>query len=252
MRLDDDEILLELKDTGYGGIRIVERIEDGKPVRVLYVGDARESGTYLKKSRRNELFFRYTHVFNRIFEVNENIHETLLLGGAGFSYPKYYISHFPDKRMDVVEINPKMVELAMKYFFLDELYDKYELDKTDRLHIYVTDANEYLANTKKKYDAIINDAYIGSVLDPELMTARQTELVRERLNGGGVYVVNIITALVGAEAWPGIEAQETVRKYFANTVFTRVRRDIEPEERQNCILIASDRTIPPLNRVKEL
>ena len=252
MKLKDNDTLLELRDAGYGRIEVVEHMEDGKLVRILYVNDCRESGTYTKKGRRNDLLFRYTHVFNRIFEVNDNIHDTLMLGGAGFSYPKYYISHFPDKKMDVVEINPKMVELAMKYFYLDELYDKYELDQNDRLHIYLADANDYLANTKKKYDAIINDAYIGSVQDPGLMTSRQTELVRERLNGGGVYVINIITALVGEEAKPGIEAQDILRKYFANTVFTRVRRDIEPEERQNCVLIASDRKIPPLNRVKEI
>lgn len=252
MKLKDTDILIELEDKGYGKIVVRENIEDGKPVRILLVNDARESGTYMKKGKRNELLFRYTHAFNRIFEVNENIHDTLLIGGAGFSYPKYYISHFPDKRMDVVELNPKMVELAMKYFYLDELYDKYELDKNDRLHIYTTDGSTYLRRTEKKYDAIINDAYIGNVQDKGLMTSSQTELVRTRLSGGGVYVINIITALVGSDAKPGITAQETLKKYFSNTVFTRVRRDIDPKERQNCIIIASDREIPPLNRVKEL
>ena len=252
MNLNDEGILFEVKDAEYGTIQVVEHIEDGKLVRVLLVDEMRESGTYTKKSRRNELYFRYTHVFNRIFEINEDIHDTLLLGGAGFSYPKYYISHFPGKRMDVVEINPKMVELAMKFFYLDELYDDYELDENDRLHIYLADANDYLANTKKKYDAILNDAYIGNVPDAGLLTSRQTELVRRHLNGGGVYVVNVITALIGEEARPGIEAQDIVSEYFTNTVFTRVRRDIDPEERQNCILFASDREIPPLDRVKVL
>ena len=213
MKLNDDEILLELEDKGYGRIVIREQVEDGKPVRILLVNDARESGTYTKKSKRNDLYFRYTHAFNRIFEVNYDIHDTLLIGGAGFSYPKYYISHFPDKRMDVVEINPKMVELAMKYFYLDELYDKYELDKNNRLHIYISDGSTYLEKTEKKYDAIINDAYIGSTLDRSLLTSHLTELVRRRLSGGGVYVINIITALVGDEAKPGITAQETLKNF---------------------------------------
>ena len=252
MKLNDSDILFEAEDSGYGRIAVSEHIENGSQVRILLVNDTRESGTYTRKGKRNELLMRYTHAFNRIFEVNEDIHETLLLGGGGFSYPKYYISHFPEKKMDVVELNPKMVELAMRFFYLDELYDKYELDQNDRLHIYVADANSYLANTKKKYDAIINDAYIGHVQDKGLMTSRQTELVRERLNGGGVYVINIITALVGEDAKPGILAQDIMQKYFSHTVFTRIRRDIDPEERQNCILIASDRKIPPLNRVKEI
>lgn len=251
MKLNDTDIIFEEDDRGYGRIAVHEHVESGKNVRILTVNDARESGTYTKKSMRNELLFRYTHAFNRIFEVNDDIHDTLLIGGAGFSYPKYYISHFPDKKMDVVEINRRMVELAMKYFYLDELYDKYELDKNDRLHIYVTDGSSYLERSQKKYDAIINDAYIGDALDRSLMTSYHTELIRRHLSGGGVYVVNIITALMGEEAKPGIAAQETLKSYFSNIVFTRVRRDLPPEERQNCILIASDRKIPPLNRVKQ-
>ncbi len=250
MRLEGSDILVELKDEGYGRIAVHEHYEDGRLVRILTVNDARESGTFTKKGKRNELLFKYTHAFNRIFEINEDIHDTLMIGGAGFSYPKYYISHFPDKCMDVVEINPKMVELAMKYFYLDELYDKYNIHESDRLHIYINDANTYLSATEKKYDCIINDAYVGSSPDKALLTDRVSSMVRDRLRGGGVYVINLITAVTGPDAKPGIMCQEILKNYFTNIVFTRVRRDVPSGERQNCILLASDRYIPPLNRIR--
>ena len=72
-----------------------------------------------------------------------------MLGGAGFSYPKYLISHYPAKTMDVVEIDEGMVELAFKYFYLDELFDEYNLYENERLKIYVMDGRGYLATTPK-------------------------------------------------------------------------------------------------------
>ena len=38
-------------------------------------------------------------------ESNIDIKDTLMIGGAGYNYPKYFISHYQDKTMDVVEID---------------------------------------------------------------------------------------------------------------------------------------------------
>jgi spermidine synthase len=46
-----------------------------------------------------------------------------MLGGGGISYPHYYLNKHKNKKMDIVEINPKCIEYAKKYFYLDELIE---------------------------------------------------------------------------------------------------------------------------------
>jgi len=52
---------------------------------------------------------------------------------------------YPDKTLDVVEIDEGVTELAKKYFNLEE---------SERMKIYHTDARAYLNTTKTKYDVI--------------------------------------------------------------------------------------------------
>jgi len=42
-----------------------------------------------------------------------------MIGGAAYTYPTYYLEKYKDKNIDVVEIDPKMTEIAKEYFKLD-------------------------------------------------------------------------------------------------------------------------------------
>ena len=44
-----------------------------------------------------------------------------MIGGAGYSFPKGFISTRETGTIDVVEIDGRLTDLAHKYFFLDEL-----------------------------------------------------------------------------------------------------------------------------------
>jgi len=45
--------------------------------------------------------------------------KVLMIGGGAYTYPKFYLKNFPEKKIDVVEIDPELTELAKKYFYLD-------------------------------------------------------------------------------------------------------------------------------------
>ncbi len=228
---------LTIRDTDYYG----------ESVRVLMVDGVRESASYNTPEKQNELISEYTMGFNRILEIFPTIKDALLIGGAGFSYPKYYISHFPEKRMDVVEIDARMVDLAMKYFYLDTLFTTYRLSENERLRIFVADGADYLASSEHKYDVIFNDAYTGITPDKRLLSDAGVYRIKQRLQKDGIYALNLITSLSGTYAMSGIMAQATLHSYFENTVVLPCSLRRSPEEKQNCIIVASDRSLDPIS-----
>ena len=73
-----------------------------------------------------QTLYEYTKMYDLMFDTEKEIKNTLLIGGAGYSYPKHYISKYIDKNMDVVEIDPMVTEIAKKYFYLDKLIKKWK------------------------------------------------------------------------------------------------------------------------------
>ena len=225
---------------GNNDLEVIDKTENGESIRLLLVNGARESATCNAKEHRNDLIFQYSICFNRVFELGREFNDCLLLGGAGFSYPKYFISHYPEKKLDVVEIDGEMVKLAFKYFYLDELYVDYNLYEDERLKIYVMDGFEYLSLTDKTYDVIFNDAYISDSPAETLMTFESISLVKKLLNAGGVYVINLITAITGTASYPLQSVLANIKKHFEHTQFHKCHVDIPATERQNCLIFASD------------
>lgn len=237
---DSGKVLYFSNCYGNNDLEIVDKTEEGESIRLLLVNGARESATYNQKGHRNDLVFQYSICFNDVFNLGRELNSCLLLGGAGFSYPKYFISHYPKKTMDVVEIDGQMVDLAFKYFYLDELFDEYNLYENERLKIHVMNGREYVATTQKTYDVIFNDAYISDSPAEELMNFEAVSIIKSQLNPGGVYVINIITAISGNAAYPLFSEMAYIKHHFKYTQFHKCRADAVANERQNCLIFASD------------
>ena len=80
-------------DTQYGRVLIYNSQLNDKNVRILNIDSGFESATYTDDDMVNELVFSYTKYYDLMFNANIEIQNTLLIGGAGYSYPKYYRSH---------------------------------------------------------------------------------------------------------------------------------------------------------------
>lgn len=63
----------------------------------------------------DDLVFDYTKFYRLGGYFNPNIKEALMIGGAGYSYPKDFLSKHSDANMDVIEIDPKLTELAKDF-----------------------------------------------------------------------------------------------------------------------------------------
>ena len=66
-----------------------------------------------------EIYDSYPKLYDILSNLGD-VNSVLVLGGGEFSYPKYYISHYSNKTMDVIEINPKLIDTSFEYLCLDK------------------------------------------------------------------------------------------------------------------------------------
>ncbi len=82
-----------------------------------------------------------------------------------------------------VEIDPAIVELARAYFAMPE-----------GIEIHVGDGAAFLARARRKFDAIVLDAYRGPQMPAHLTTPAFFGRVKARLAPGGIALANLIVA----------------------------------------------------------
>lgn len=203
-------------DTEYGRVLIYNGIRNDEMIRVLNIDSGYESATYVDEDKCNELIFEYTKLYDLMFDADIEIKNTLLIGGAGYSYPKYYISHYEDKNMDVVEIDGKITEIAKQYFYLDKLIKDYDLEKNNRLNLITEDGRTYLNQNEKRYDAILNDAFSGNSPAKTLTTVEAVQKIKNSLNENGLYLTNIISSLEGDNSKFLNAEVNTLKQVFKN------------------------------------
>ena len=212
-------------------IEIVDRIEQGRPVRLLLYDGIRESGMFTDNYRLRDPLFYYMRTLKLIIDHYPFIHNTLLIGGGGFVFPQIYLYGHPDRRMTVVELDPGYVELARKYFGLNT-GDK-------RLNIVISDGLKYINENSgnPQYDMIIYDAYIGDNAARYILSEAVCSKVHSMLKPGGIYALNMVNEAMDVISMDTHLTESTLKKIFAHTRITRCVGG------GNCILMASDRKI---------
>ena len=108
----------------------------------------------------------------------------LMVGLGGGSIPTALAALYPDASIDIVEIDPAVVEVARDYF---------GFESTPRMRIFVQDARVWgkrAALRDRHYDLILLDAFNGDYIPEHLMTREYLRETRALLNEGGVLVSN--------------------------------------------------------------
>lgn len=179
------------KDYQNGDVFVDEVLVGEEEIRYYYNDGELHSATYMREGKHFDLIFPYMEQFYRIFDLKKDIHHTLLIGGAGYSFPKYVLSRHMDVSMDVVDTDSMVYQTAKQFFFLDELIQTYSLEETKRLNPITMDGRTYLVQTDKLYDVIFDDAFVGQDAVYDLLTKQAAQLVRSHLKEDGFFVANI-------------------------------------------------------------
>jgi len=180
--LKNGSTILE-KQTPYSTLDVV----DSSNVRTLFLNGIPQSSMYLNDTTK--LVYQYTTFFNLGLLINPNATQVLFVGGGGFSGPKFFLATYPHVHVDVTEIDPDVIDTAMKYF---------AVGTNPSLAIFNEDGRVYLSETDKTYDIIILDAYAKSYVPFQLLTEQFIRLVASHLNRNGIVISNIIGSLEGS------------------------------------------------------
>jgi len=224
------------KETPYHTLTVVDNT--GKGVRTLYLNNMPHSAMYLNGSSKS--VFVYTDYFNMGFIFNPEIDSVLFIGGAGFSGPKQFLEYYPDIIVDVVEIDPEVVKVAIDYFHVPD---------DPRLGIFVKDGRAFLRGAGK-YDLIVLDAYSKTYVPFHLMTREFFKSLDEHLTPDGVVVSNLISSLIGDTSDLLRAEYKTVSEVFPQ-VYLFSTKSSSLSRVQNIILIAT-KTPTRYNKTKLL
>ena len=223
-KVSNPDIILDT-DSQYSRIWVREVEAEGTTYRTLQVDRGLESYIDAKTGEMGARYLRYYDLFEYF---NKNAENTLLIGGAAYTYPIHYLKKYENKNIDVVEIDNKMTQIAAEQFGLDI--------NEPRLKIYSQDGRSYLNYSENKYDTILIDAFKGSNVPFELTTYEALISAKNMLNENGMVLTNIISSLTGTDAKFIEYEYATYQKIFEEVRLFRVD-NVEEETKQNLILV---------------
>ncbi|MGI8855162.1 MAG: spermidine synthase [Thermomicrobiales bacterium] len=193
---------------GFGQRGFVRPVEGNRAIiwqgesayNFIQVGENRDTGAY-------ELYLNEGHAIHSLYYPNratqplsygpwdyftlspffvantrpDTIKDVCVIGLAGGTVAQRMTEVYgPNVQIDGVEIDPKIVDVARRFFNLNE----------SNVHVIVQDGRYYLRATEKKYDVIAVDAYHQPYIPFQLTTKEFFQEVDDHLNSGGTVVVN--------------------------------------------------------------
>ncbi|MEF2175720.1 MAG: fused MFS/spermidine synthase [Candidatus Absconditabacteria bacterium] len=215
-------------DTQYSRVFIYNYVDSktGKDARVMGINNENHSSMFLDS---DELVNEYTKYYSLIEHFTPGFRNVLMIGGAGYSFPKYFLQKYENAKIKVVEIDPKITQLATKYF---------RLEPNKNLEIIHQDGRVYLNKSQEKFDAILGDAFTSKYSVPyQLTTLQAVQKQYDMLNDNGVVVLNIISGFQGPKSLFLQAEYSTFKKVFPQVYLFQVREESE-YNLQNAILVA--------------
>ncbi len=154
----------------------------------------RDNGEEVVESQVNierpyDLLVEYTRFMFASYLFRPNPDRVLIVGLGGGAMPHFITRYDRKAKVNVVEIDPAIVQVAAKYF---------GVRSGGNLKIMNADGLDYLKTTKLKYDVIYMDAFLKPSAETDdtgvpvrMKTVNFYKAVQEKLNPDGIVVFNL-------------------------------------------------------------
>ena len=129
----------------------------------------------------------------------------LILGHGGGSIAKWLAQYWPELTLDIVEVDPSVVQAAERYF---------SYTPPPQHHVYVKDARLFLRTTADQYDVIWVDAFARHLVPFHLTTKEFFAEVRAHLKPDGVLAANLASSGSGSDRQRSQAVVATMRTSF--------------------------------------
>jgi spermidine synthase len=179
----EGEAILFRADTQYHRITVTE----GDGARHLRFDRSHQSAISLDDPYESRI--RYPDYMHLALALKSDAKRVLVLGLGGGAITKRFWRDYPGVTVDSVEIDPVVVDVARKYFWLPE---------DERSRVFVEDARRYVQSTDETYDIVIVDAYYSDSLPFHLTTDEFLRELKAVMAADGVVAYNVISSAEGS------------------------------------------------------
>ena len=150
--------------------------------------DIERSQSCIDPRQPRRMVFSYTRMMMAALLLAPEPARVLAVGLGGGTIPTALVDVLPDAKIDVVEIDPAVAEMARRYF---------GFETSARLRLHLVDARPFVKRALKRaptpsdlYDLVLLDAYSGDYIPEHLMTREFLEETRTLLAPNGVVAAN--------------------------------------------------------------
>ena len=153
-----------------GGLRILRFERWGARQTVVKLGDP------------EHLELPYARVVPVAFVFVEEPASALVIGLGGGTIPSFLRKRFPDMKIDAVDIDPGVVDVAKSHFGFRE---------DAKMRALVADGRRFVEQTPERYDLIFLDGFGTDSVPPHLTTREFLQGVRRILTPRGITIGNV-------------------------------------------------------------
>lgn len=122
-------------------------------------------------------YWKYVHLISLYSSLKRGAQSALLCGFGGGSIARELSKM--NMKVDAVEIDSRMLNIAKKYFYFDDSTTQFFAD----------DARHYINTTKKKYDLMVFDVLNGEVQPSYIFTTEGFSKMKKLLNEEGMIII---------------------------------------------------------------
>lgn len=187
----------------------------------------------------------YLAYYDVVIKLAPRIKNTLLIGGGAFAYPRHQLIEYPSSTTDVVEIDPALIGVARRDFFLKD---------DARMRIFTEDGRTFVNKATGPYDVVLLDAFKSKGSVPYQLTTKESmQRCYEILGSDGVLAMNLIASIDGPGSRFAQAEVATVRAVFPQVEVFAVTDPSKPALVQNISIIASkDKSADLLGAMKRV
>ena len=127
----------------------------------------------------------YSQVMMGVLPILEKPTRGLILGHGGGSLAKWLAKHWPSLELDVVEMDPSVVNAAAEYF---------DYVPPENHHVVVQDARTFLRNNPTQYDVVWVDVFARHLIPFHVTTQEFFEELRAHVTSDGAIAVNLASS----------------------------------------------------------
>jgi len=173
-------------ETGYFCVKVLDQERDGGPVKALVLDHLIHS--YVRLGDPSYLGYEHEQVqaeLTRLSAARTPEPRVLLIGGGGYTYPRWVEAHVPSARIEVVEIDPGVTEVVHTHL---------GLARDTRIRSHNLDGRQFVHELapRRAYDLVVQDAVNDLSVPYHILTKEYNDLIRDVLTDDGVYLLTVI------------------------------------------------------------